>query len=67
MSTIPSRERTISDSPSRRILARTLHRKQIATGYGQWIYFTKKRSDEFELWKMRKDGGGAVLVTRQGG
>ncbi|MSO21757.1 MAG: DUF5050 domain-containing protein [Acidobacteria bacterium] len=34
---------------------------------GQWIYFTKKRSGQLQLWKMRAKGGEAAPVTPQGG
>jgi Tol biopolymer transport system component len=34
---------------------------------GRWIYFTSDRSGHYEVWKMPRDGGEAVQVTRAGG
>jgi Tol biopolymer transport system component len=34
---------------------------------GLWIYFASDRSGRYELWKVAKDGGEAVEVTRSGG
>jgi Tol biopolymer transport system component/DNA-binding winged helix-turn-helix (wHTH) protein len=34
---------------------------------GRWIYFTSGRSGRPEVWKVSREGGNAVQVTRQGG
>jgi Tol biopolymer transport system component len=34
---------------------------------GRWIYFTSDRSGSYEVWKVPKEGGQAVRVTRSGG
>jgi Tol biopolymer transport system component len=34
---------------------------------GKWIYFASDRHDDWQVWKIRKRGGSAVLVTRRGG
>jgi len=34
---------------------------------GQWIYFTSKRSGDWQVWKTPAFGGDPVQVTKQGG
>jgi Tol biopolymer transport system component len=34
---------------------------------GRWIYFASDRSGRYEAWKVPKDGGEAIRVTRSGG
>jgi Tol biopolymer transport system component/DNA-binding winged helix-turn-helix (wHTH) protein len=34
---------------------------------GRWIYFGSDRTGQFETWKMRREGGAAIQVTRHGG
>ena len=34
---------------------------------GKWIYFASDRHDDWQVWKIRRRGGSAVLVTRRGG
>jgi Tol biopolymer transport system component len=33
----------------------------------RWIYFASDRSGQYEVWKMPRDGGEAIQVTRTGG
>ncbi len=34
---------------------------------GEWIYFTSDRGGQFDVWKVRTDGGDPVQVTTTGG
>ena len=34
---------------------------------GRWIYFASNRSGRAEVWKVAKEGGEAIQVTRSGG
>jgi dipeptidyl aminopeptidase/acylaminoacyl peptidase len=34
---------------------------------GQWIYFTSRRSGDWQVWKVPATGGELVQVTKQGG
>ena len=34
---------------------------------GRWIYFGSDRTGQFETWKMPREGGAAIQVTRNGG
>ncbi len=34
---------------------------------GRWIYFASDRSGEFQIWKIPREGGTPVRVTRDGG
>jgi Tol biopolymer transport system component len=34
---------------------------------GQWIYFSSNRTGAWQVWKVRRDGGRPVQITRDGG
>ncbi|HZS97330.1 MAG TPA: winged helix-turn-helix domain-containing protein [Terriglobales bacterium] len=34
---------------------------------GKWIYFASDRHNDWQVWKIRRDGGSAVQVTKKGG
>ena len=34
---------------------------------GQWIYFRSQRTGESEIWKIPKEGGEAIQITKNGG
>ncbi len=34
---------------------------------GEWIYYSSKRNDQYDLWKVSSKGGEAIRITRNGG
>jgi Tol biopolymer transport system component len=58
-----------ADGGAPRRLTNTPHNNMIPSWShdGRWIYFTSDRSGRYEVWKMPRDGGEAVQVTRAGG